>query len=70
MSVIMDVAAFGGKGVLGAPMMVGVEKVAWLGFEVAIDGELATTGVPKVAWPVPSEPIVGVLATTGVPRVA
>lgn len=68
-SVTIDVAAFG-RGVLGAAITVGVEKVAWLGFSVAIVGVFPRIGVPRVAWSVPSDAIVGVLANTGVPKVA
>jgi hypothetical protein len=71
-SVTSEVADVG-RGVVGAAIMVGVERVAWLGFSVARVGVLAGSGVWRVAWSVPSVAIVGVLAGTpgtGVPRVA
>lgn len=68
-SVAIEVAAVG-RGVLGAAMTVGVERVAWLGFSEAIVGVLAGIGVFMVAWSVPSVAIVGVLAGIGVPKVA
>lgn len=68
-SVTSEVADVG-RGAVGAAIMVGVERVAWLGFPVARVGVLAGTGVESVAWSVPSVAIVGVFAGMGVPRVA
>jgi len=47
-SVTSEVADVG-RGVVGAAIMVGVERVAWLGFSVARVGVLAGTGVWRVA---------------------
>lgn len=68
-SVTSEVADVG-RGVVGAAVMVGVERVAWLGFSVARVGVIAGTGVWRVAWSVPSVAMVGAFARMGVPKVA
>jgi hypothetical protein len=68
-SVTSEVADVG-RGVVGAAIVVGIKRVAWLGFSMARVGVLAGTGVWRVVWSVPSVATVGVSSGTGVPRVA